>query len=406
VSVRDREDALVARLQALAPHIDGEPDPDFRAATRARLVAMAAVRTPAPAPVSPLRRLLGGPSAPSHWRTRLTAGLAGAALTVTALATVVAVATDSHPGDALYGLKRGTEQTQLALAGDARGEILLDLAAIRLDEVRALVDEDATALPPAGAPADPGGATVLAAGADAELVLSTLETMDEQTTEGTAWLTQRAVTTEDAEPLNTLAAWAQEQSAELAALRPDVPAAADDAVLDSLALLTDIGTRAAELVPALDCAQGPATSGSDELGPVPSRCPPDQPAVGTPGSGAPGREEGPATGTTDGPVLTIPEVPTPIVPGDSDLPGTDGMPGGGTLPTPIPPGPPPVTGQTPPHPLPTLPTLPALPAPPAPPGLPGLPGTGAAPPSSGSPVPTTPLDINVCLPLLVTLDDC
>jgi hypothetical protein len=82
------------------------------------------------------------------------------------------------------------------------------------------------------------------------------------------------------------------------------------------------------------------------------------------------------------------------------------MPGGGTLPTPIPPGPPPVTGQTPPHPLPTLPTLPALPAPPAPPGLPGLPGTGAAPPSSGSPVPTTPLDINVCLPLLVTLEDC
>ena len=58
MSVRDREDAVVARLHALAPHLDGEPDPAFRAATRARLVAMAAVRTPAPPPVSPLRRLL------------------------------------------------------------------------------------------------------------------------------------------------------------------------------------------------------------------------------------------------------------------------------------------------------------------------------------------------------------
>jgi hypothetical protein len=392
VSVRDREDALVARLHALAPHIDGEPDADFRAATRARLVAMAAVRTPAPAPVSPLRRLLGAPSAPSRWRTRLTAGLAGAALTVTALATVVAVSTDSRPGDSLYGLKRGTEQTQLALAGDARGETLLDLAAIRLDEVRALVDEDATALPAAGAPADPGGVTVLAAGADPELVLSTLETMDEQTTEGAAWLAERAVTTGDAEPLNTLAAWAQEQSTELAALRPDVPATADDAVLDSLVLLADIGTRAAALDPALDCAAGPATSGSDELGPVPSLCPPDQPGGGTPGSGTPGGGEGPATGTTDGPIITVPEVPNPSVPGGSDLPGT-GQPGGGILPIPVLPSPPPVTGQTPPVPLPL-------------PALPGLPGTGAAPPSSGSPAPTTPLDINVCLPPLATIGDC
>ena len=49
----DREDVVVAALHALAPHLDGEPDPAFRAATRARLVAMAAVRTPEPEPVSP-----------------------------------------------------------------------------------------------------------------------------------------------------------------------------------------------------------------------------------------------------------------------------------------------------------------------------------------------------------------
>src|SRR4029453_17152493 len=58
VSVRDREDAVVARLQALATDLDGEPDPAFRAATRARLVAMAAVRTPAPEPLPGVKRLL------------------------------------------------------------------------------------------------------------------------------------------------------------------------------------------------------------------------------------------------------------------------------------------------------------------------------------------------------------
>ena len=58
MSVRDREEAVVARLHELAPHLDGEPDPAFRAATRARLVAMAAVRSPAPAPVTGFKRLL------------------------------------------------------------------------------------------------------------------------------------------------------------------------------------------------------------------------------------------------------------------------------------------------------------------------------------------------------------
>ena len=49
---------VVAALHRLAPHLDGEPDPAFRAATRARLVAMAAVRSPEPEPVSGLKRLL------------------------------------------------------------------------------------------------------------------------------------------------------------------------------------------------------------------------------------------------------------------------------------------------------------------------------------------------------------
>ena len=86
---------VVTVLQELAPSLEVEPDPAFRAATRQRLVAMAAVRTPEPVRPSRLRRLLAARAsdAPaSHWRTRATAGLAGAALTVTSLATLVAVA--------------------------------------------------------------------------------------------------------------------------------------------------------------------------------------------------------------------------------------------------------------------------------------------------------------------------
>jgi hypothetical protein len=379
MSVRDREEMVVARLQALAPHLDGEPDPAFRAATRARLVAMAAVRSPEPVaePVSPLRRFLTeAPAVPSRWRTRLTAGLAGAALTVTALATVVAVSTDARPGDALYALKRGTEQTQLALAGDSRGQVLLGMARTRLEEVRALGD-------------------------DAQQVVATLETMDAQTTEGAAWLTDRAVSTEDDAPLETLDDWAEVQSVSLAAARADLPADAQDDADDSLALLDDIGTRAEGLRDALDCAAGPATVGSDELGPVPGLCLPGGIDPTAPG-GVPGQGEG----TDPGAPPADPGQPSTVVP-DPSLPplGTPGLPvpnqpGGGILP-PLP-SPPSVGGKTttPPLPLPSL-TVPSLP------NAPGAPGAPAGGSSSGDePASDGAVDIEICLPPLATLGDC
>ena len=64
MSVRDRDDLVVARLQQLAPHLDGEPDPAFQATTRARLVAMAAVRSPAPSRCPPGAVSSPGPTTP------------------------------------------------------------------------------------------------------------------------------------------------------------------------------------------------------------------------------------------------------------------------------------------------------------------------------------------------------
>lgn len=383
MSVRDREDAVVARLSALAPHIDGEPDPAFRAATRARLVAMAAVRTPAPPLVSPFRRfLMEGVPAPARWRTRLTAGLAGAALTVTVLATVVAVADDARPGDLLYDVKRGTEQTQLALAGDARGQTLLELAATRLDEVRSLVDDGVTALPAAGSSGS--GDAVLAAGADSALVVETLDTMDAQTAEGAAWLTERAATTGNAGPLQLLSSWAAVQSSGLSDLLDAVPAEAEDDVAASLGLLTDIATRVTGLESSLDCPAGPAVVGADELGPVPALCLPEASTAAPPegtGAGATGGDGSVAgPGAPGSGTAAVPSVPGSSVPSPGGaVPG--GSPGGTGGPTTILPTPPTVGLPTPTVGLPT-PTLPST--------APRLPGT------SGLPDPTTP-PLDVCL---------
>jgi hypothetical protein len=378
VSVRDRADEnrdelVVAALHRLAPHLDGEPDPAFRAATRARLVAMAAVRSPEPEPVFGLKRLLAGraiDATPSRWRTRFTAGLAGAALTVTAAASLVALADGARPGDVLYGLKRGTEQTQLALAGDARGRTLLGFASTRLDELQDLIDESATALPTAGEADAPGG-TVLAAGADPELVISTLETMDDQTTEGTAWLTDRAVTTADDAPLDDLSVWAASQADGLAALAPELPAAAGAAVSHSLTLLSDVSARTDGLQVALDCPAGPAVGRADALGPVPAPCVPA--ATGTPGqagSGVPG--SGSATGTVP------PTGATPTLPGGGTSSGdaaSSGSGGGTAVPVP---GTPTIPGG------PGLPTIPGGLTPSLPRASISLPGTSASvqPPSA------------------------
>lgn len=399
MSVRDREEAVVARLHELAPHLDGEPDPAFRAATRARLVAMAAVRTPAPEPVTGFKRLLAARAAdapPARWRARLTAGLAGAAMAVTAMATLVAVSTDAQPGDVLYGLKRGTEQTQLALAGDARGQTLLDFAGTRLVELEELVDDGPTALPLA--PAGPAEGTVVAAGADPGLVLDTLRTMDDQTTQGAAWLTERAVTTGNAGPLEDLATWSAGQSTRLTALAPRLPAEAADEAASSLALLSGISTRVTGLRPALRCAGGPAVNGTDALGPIPSLCVPAQ-GVTPPSAGGTGTTPAPVPGA---PTTTLPPGTVPLpggVPGPGGTTGggggsesSGGSGGGAEVPT----------GSLP-VPVPSLPA-PTLPAPSLP-----LPGTGggqgsssAGSPSSGLPLPS----VNLCLPPLPAIGNC
>ena len=383
----DEQDArVVAMLQDLAPQLDAEPDPEYLRTARQRLVAMAAVRTPEPVRPSPLRRLLAGRAvdAPAgRWRTRATAGLAGAALTVTSLAALVALSTGAGPGDVLYGVKRGTEQTQLALAGDSRGQALLDLARTRLQELDDLDGDDG-------------------------LARSTLATMDDQTTEGASWYFSRALDTTDAAPLDRLSSWTSAQSAQLESARPDVPPGATDDVAASLGLLAAITERADGLRGALDCSGGPVLAGTDELGPVPTGC---RPEATTPQSPATTADPGsPVEGNPPPEAVPSPPAVEPTAPPADPTPGSTA-----DQPAPVPPqlpGPPPAATTTPggeielPAPLPDLPLpnpLPSL----VPSTVPTVPTT---PPSTASPTPAldVPLDLDACLelPRLLRLGRC
>lgn len=312
-AVRDREAAVVTRLRALATQLDGEPAPAYRAHARARLVAMAAVRTPEPGRLPVRNRLLVARPVgrtPSRRRGRITAGLAGAAVGVTGLAALVAVAAGAGPGDALYHLKRGTEQTRLALAGDGRGQSLLELAGTRIEELETLTGD--------------GGAA---------LFRQTLQTMDAQTVEAAALLTGDAVRTGDAETLDALAGWTVEQSAALAVLGDAVPVAAAQSYADSTALLEALTARAARLRTALECPTGPATVRDDELGPVPGRCPTDIPSPVTGPSPTPVPAPD-VPGTTDRGTPAPPSAPTRSPVGIPAVPGQTGRPGAAVPPSP------------------------------------------------------------------------
>ncbi len=335
LSPTSREDAVVDLLQRLGRELAESPAADRRAATRARLVAMAAVREPGRRPTTgPLRRLLGR-GAPR----RVTAGLAGAALTVCAFGGLLVASRDATPGDLLYGVKRGGEQTQLALAGDAgRGRTLLDLARTRLTELDAIDDPDA--------------------------VVHTLGEMDELTTRGAREVTARSVAGPDPAALTGLGRWAAGQGAGLTALADDLPAPAGAALDGSASLVTAVADRATALARALECAGGPAVAGSDALGPLPAPCAPATARTATRDGAGGAAEDGAGDG---GEVAAAP----PAVP---DGAGNDTPEPSADLPA-------------------AAPSATAGPTPPAAATTPPVPRPGAAArvsPSSASPSPTAP----------------
>jgi hypothetical protein len=234
---------------------------------------------------------------------------------------------------------------------------------------------------------------VLAADVDPDLVLDTLATMDEQTTEGAAWLTAQAVDTGAAAPLDQLTEWSDEQSAGLAALRAALPGAAQDELDDSRVLLADIGTRSVALDEVLGCASGPPIEATDDLGPVPGLCLDEQstPPVAGGEGGDPTTVPVPGSGSESG-VATTTANPS-VTPGggtDAGGPATGGAGEGSELPT----------GEAPGGGLPSV-SVPSVPLPSV--SVPGLSGSGSSSSSSSSSPP--PVDVNICIGPIV-VGDC
>jgi hypothetical protein len=366
------------------------PRPEFRAELRAQLVAVAprlVAEGESGAPPSAESRVAAAEKAAQQAaaadrprrRIKILKPLVAAACVLTAfvllLGGAVLISRNALPGDALYGIKRASEDTEYSLTGGsvAKGKLKLEFAARRIGEVAAL-------LPRASALA--GGTGAVADGAinpgTAGLVRDTLGSADSDIRTAAQLLGGAAVRNNDPGPLEAITAWTPGQLIAMQKIVNRIPAGGlRRSPVATLALVRKAQQRAEQLLPQLGCSCL-STMTPDDLGPMPcpgGRCTSATPhatprtrgsptATPTRGTHSSGRPVAPATrpGTSraaGNPTATPAPPPSSTVP----APGRHTRPGGGVSPSP--------TGA------PTSPTLPGLPTP----TLPGLGGNS----SSGHP---------------------
>jgi len=365
------KDAQIRELVAALSTLEPAPPPraHFRAELREQLVAV----TPRLVAEGPTEQVQRAPEAaatarPSRARTaarRLPQLHFGrkvrfvvAALTVLTIALTGAVwlSRSALPGDALYGLKRASENAQLSLTTGkvSRAKDLLSFAKTRADEAGSLLGN-----------ASASGTGPQADGAITErtaaLVRSTLGSADDDVRQAAQLLGSQAVSTRSAAPLRVMTGWAPAQQGRLDAIVARIPAGSlHDAAASSATLIASAYARATQLQAVIGC-NCLDNAHSDDLGPIPCTvCDgPSQPSrpghssgttpgsTGTSSTPRPVQSHSPA-GPGGGAGIT-PGGSTSGTPGTSP-PGTSGA-GGGPLPLP-----------TPSLPLPSLP-LPSLPLP-------------------------------------------
>lgn len=290
--------SLVASLADLdfAP----APEPAFRAELRAQLVAVAP-RIIAESRDAELAEAASGAqrapiTSPTRRRRRLGRPLGVAAGVAAAFVMLFGAALwmsqRSLPGDALYGLKRASENVRLDLAssGTDRGHVYLSLAQSRVEEARALLHRnDALA----------GGGT-LAGGrlspGTASLITSTLDAADADLADGSSQLDKQAVSSGSDNPLTIMQRWAPGQLARLHELLVALPSGpVQSRTKTSWQLTSSALTRARTLAPALHnpCLQHAA---SDKLGPLPCSAGSSATPAGTgPNGGVVPTRSGPGT---------------------------------------------------------------------------------------------------------------
>jgi len=300
------------------------PRPEFRAALRQRLVAVAAVQAANPTTERTVDRVR---AAGSSWKVqrRLVAVGAGAAV-VTAVAGVGVGASRSLPGQPFYGVKRATEDIQLAttFGTEDRGKRHLQFARERLSEVASLSDHSSVLGQMAGKH-DYAGAAVLDR-ATGQLIVDTLRDMDVETRAGANDLFVAYRDSGSTEPLSALNDFTVRQYRELRALVAALPAEVRAQAMSSLSLLNLVATDTVALAngapssrpdPSITPSHRPTTP------PVtPSRSPSSTPSAST--------EPAPSTSTTP----SVPNV-VPTGPGIPSIPASPTLPTG-PLPTAVP----------------------------------------------------------------------
>jgi hypothetical protein len=369
-----RVQAVLAELKTLT--VAPPPRAHFRAELRAQLVAVAPRLVaegaaaeaplvdiaPRPSPIPKAQRVQ--PQAPARHTDRdgvlarlrrLPIGrpLAIAATVVTAfallLAGAVVLSKKALPGDALYGLKRASEQVELATASNdqEKARYYLEFAATRANEAKSLLGRSSASALGVG-PHASGGVNAHTA----KLVTSTLASADSDVRSASRLLGTQAVHNSSAKPLGAMIDFAPGQLRRLQQIAAAIPAGELRTRADTSARLVSAAlVRATALQSAIGCSclkDAP----SDELGPIPcTSCgsiatPPK--GTGTTGHRAPKPSGKPASTTG---------VPNPVV----------------TAPNPQP------SGSTSPNKSSTGINLPSLPV--------DLPTTG---------LPSVPIDINTC----------
>jgi hypothetical protein len=304
------------------------PRPEFRAALRQRLVAVAAVQAANPEVERPLARVR---TASGTWKVqrRLVAVGAGAAV-VTAVAGVGVGASRSLPGQPFYGVKRATENIQLAttFGTEDRGKRHLEFARVRLSEVSSLAGHTA-ALGQLNGDRNYAGAAITDR-ATSKLIADTLREMDVETRAGANDLFVAFRDSGSTEPLSALNDFTVAQYRELRALVQALPADVRAQAMSSLLLLNLVATDTVALARSGHASQ-PSTPSSTPSGPAgsptatPGRTPSSSPTPSSvPGSTTPSTPAKPSLPTV---LPTSPVIPS--IPASPSLPP-------GPLPTAVP----------------------------------------------------------------------
>jgi hypothetical protein len=216
-------DSAVGRARVAAARRSGPPTREFAAVRRGRFQVRVRARV---------------------------AVLVGLAVGTLAVSGISAASGSALPGDPLYGLKRSTENAQLALTGSdvSKGKLYLQLAGVRLAEAEAVH-------------------------ANHDELTSTLGAMDSQTRSGVALLFGEALSHRDTKSLALVDTFVTSQQAELRQLQDLVGTGPDRSRMNvSWTVLETARFRAQEIKDALAC--GLTTSSQhDGFGPVPAVCP-------------------------------------------------------------------------------------------------------------------------------------